>query len=157
MREINILKEKDMPYFRELEKQGKCVILEFASMEELMDFDLEAFLDRKGSDLTEKDVKEWILEERERLSSEGTTAQVLREETLGMEQELELYTMIAACTFTGTDREILNQAAATKAAPAIVKKLLDASLTTEDRRKILADHLKTVTETDGRKADDRSQ
>ena len=110
MKEMNILQKDDLPYFEELEKAGKAVILRFESLDDLMHFDLEALLNEDGKEPTFDDIQKWITSQEGLLKEKHQQARDQEKRILTQEQQLELLKRVQVCHLPDEDRALVMQA-----------------------------------------------
>lgn len=93
MQEINILREKDIPYFERLEREGKAVILRFDSLAALSLFDFTAYLGAEPKELTPEDVAAWMEQEAPALAKLSKEQEELQRAIQKNEALQEMYLM----------------------------------------------------------------
>ena len=109
MKEMNILQKDDLPYFEELEKAGKAVILRFESLDDLMHFDLEALLNEDGREPTLDEIQKWIASQEGLLKEKHQQAERQEKRILTQEQQLELLKRVRACHIPEEDKALIMQ------------------------------------------------
>ncbi len=137
MQEINILKEKDLPYFERLEREGKAVILRFDSLEALAAFDFTAYLGSEKKELTMEDVAAWISKEKPAIKELGEKNERLQEEIQLNRNVLEQYMMTKDKGLTGREH-VAVMVMADKGMPMEeLEEILDPLLSEEERSALI--------------------
>lgn len=151
MRDMEILKEGDIPYFEELEKEGKAVIIQVDAAA-LLNLDLsELFPDTEEEALpSDNQVKKWLADHglimsdhqaagqesadggkknQGNLHGHGEEASQIRQASLK-----DLMEAVMAADLNGEDRKIISSALKKHFRPGEILELLDHHLDTETRR-----------------------
>ena len=110
MKEMNILQKEDLPYFEELEKTGKAVILRFESLDDLVNFDLDALLNEDGKEPTLDEIQKWITSQEALLKEKHQQAQEQEKRILTQEQQIELLKRVQVCHLPDEDKSLIMQA-----------------------------------------------
>lgn len=110
MKEMNILQKEDLPYFEELEKTGKAVILRFESLDDLVNFDLDALLNEDGKEPTLEEIQKWITSQEALLKEKHQHAQEQEKRILTQEQQIELLKRVQVCHLPDEDKSLVMQA-----------------------------------------------
>lgn len=134
MREMNILQEADLPYFEELEKEGKAVILRFENLDELLDLDIEKYLGQQEQPIDAEALQKWILEQKELLEKEAKQTETVQTQISDMETRRSLLMKIRECQLPAEDKEIVMQALEEDFDDEVVLELLKPELTHEQRQ-----------------------
>lgn len=107
---MNILQKEDLPYFEELEKAGKAVILRFESLDDLFNFDLDALLNDEGKEPTFDEIQKWITSQEGLLKKNHQQAQEQEKRILTQEQQVELLKRVQVCHLPDEDKSLVMQA-----------------------------------------------
>lgn len=134
MREMDILQKEDLPYFEELEQAGKAVILRFDSMEDLMNYDLDALLKSDGTEPSFEEIQAWMTEQRVTLQKQSSIAETSKEHIVSMEQQLELLQQLQECALPVEDKELIGEAIKDRLPYETIMELLRPELTHEQRQ-----------------------
>ncbi len=134
MNEMNILQKEDLPYFEELEKAGKAVILRFDSMEDLMCYDLDALLKPDGSEPSLEEIQNWMKRQKNVLQKQCAIAEESKTQIVSMEQQLVLLQKLRECALPIEDKELVDEAIKMKLPNDTVMELLRPELTHEQRQ-----------------------
>ncbi len=134
MREMNILQEADLPYFEELEKEGKAVILRFENLDDLLDLDIEKYLGLQEQPIDAEALQKWILEQKELLEKEAKQTETVQTQISDMETRRSLLMKIRECQLPSEDKKIVMQALEEDFDDEVVLELLKPELTHEQRQ-----------------------
>lgn len=134
MREMNILQEADLPYFEQLEKEGKAVILRFDDIEDLLDFDIETLLARGQDNLDETAIRQWIQEEQEKLKALADSAEEEHDRIAGINKQREYLELIRDNQLPNEDRALIMQAIDADLGMDAIMYMLKPEITHEQRQ-----------------------
>ena len=137
MREMNILQKEDLPYFEELEKVGKAVILRFDSLDSLMNYDFGALFQEDAREPDLRKIEEWIGRQKEIILQKGEEAKQKEDQITSQEQELMLLRKLQKCSLPVEDRALIAKAIEIRMPFEEILELLKSELDYEQRaRKI---------------------
>lgn len=134
MREMNILQKEDLPYFEELEKAGKAVILRFDSLDDLMDFDFGALFQEDAREPDLRKIEEWIGQQKEIILQKGEEAKQKEEQITSQEQEIVLLKKLQECSLPAEDKALIAKAIEIQMPSEKIIELLDPELIYEHRK-----------------------
>ena len=134
MREMNILQEEDLPYFEELEKAGKAVILRFDSLDDLMNFDFGALLGEDEREPELKEIEEWISQQKDLIKRKGEEAENKEAQITQNEQQILLLQKLQECSLPAMDKALITRAIDLKMPYHQILELLEPEIAYEQRQ-----------------------
>lgn len=135
MREMNILQKEDLPYFEELEKAGKAVILRFDSLDALMNYDFGALFQDDVREPDLREIEEWIGQQKEIILQKGEEAKQKEEQITSREQEIVLLKKLQECSLPAEDKALIAKAIEIQMPSEKILELLDPELIYEYRKR----------------------
>ena len=135
MREMNILQKEDLPYFEELEKAGKAVILRFDSLDALMHYDFEALFQEDAREPDLREIEEWISQQKEIILQKGEEAKQKEDQITSQEQELMLLRKLQECSLPAGDKALIAKAIEIRMPSEKILELLEPELVYEHRKR----------------------
>lgn len=137
MREMNILQKEDLPYFEELEKQGKAVILRFDSLDGLMDYNLEDLLKDGEREPNLNEIEKWISEQKEIIQKKGDGVLRAEKHISDVEKQLTLLQRLQGCSLPPEDKALVSRAINLRIPYDQVLELLEPEIAYEQRREVI--------------------
>lgn len=135
MREMNILQKEDLPYFEELEKAGKAVILRFDSLDALMNYDFGALFQDDVREPDLREIEEWIGQQKEIILQKGEEAKQKEKQITSREQEIVLLKKLQECSLPAEDKALIAKAIEIQMPSEKILELLDSELIYEYRKR----------------------
>lgn len=135
MREMNILQKEDLPYFEELEKAGKAVILRFDSLDALMNYDFGALFQDDVREPDLREIEQWIGQQKEIILQKGEEAKQKEEQITSREQEIVLLKKLQECSLPAEDKALIAKAIEIQMPSEKILELLDPELIYEYRKR----------------------
>lgn len=145
MKDMELLKEGDMPYFEELEKEGKAVILRI-DVDTLLNLDLDDLLSQADTIPTDAQVKAWLEKEDAVVADFIVRTRTQKEHNAALEQSLSkekqpdamemLMEAVRISRLPEADNEIVQKAIMCRFSANEILDLLDDRLETSERQSL---------------------
>ena len=137
MKEMNILQKEDLPYFEELEKEGKAVILRFETLDDLMNYDLDKLLKEGEREPDLEEIEKWISEQKGIIKRKGKEAVRTEEKIIDAEKQILLLKKFQECSLPAEDKELVFRAIELGMPDGQILQLLEPGTAYEQRQEMI--------------------
>lgn len=137
MKEMNILQKEDLPYFEEMEKEGKAVILRFETLEDLMNYDLDKLLKEGEREPDLEEIEKWISEQKGLIKRKGKEAVRTEEKIIDAEKQILLLKKLQECSLPAEDKELVSRAIELGMPDGQILQLLEPETAYEQRQEMI--------------------